>query len=110
MFTIFLGGIPIHMSQAIAAHLLGIDMTWGSTAKEVEEVGFVDEMARVLRRFRWSFLMVLTGVALILVCRFLLPRQWQITEFFAIFPLAMVLFCHAALPIVLNPALMSFSW
>ncbi|KAI6371981.1 hypothetical protein MCOR32_006027 [Pyricularia oryzae] len=110
MFTIFLGGIPIHMSQAIAAHLLGIDMTWGSTAKEVEEVGFVDEMARVLRRFRWSFLMVLTGVALILVCRFLLPTQWQITEFFAIFPLAMVLFCHAALPIVLNPALMSFSW
>ncbi|KAI6361676.1 hypothetical protein MCOR25_006420 [Pyricularia grisea] len=110
MFTIYLGGIPIHMSQAIAAHLLDIDMTWGSTAKEVEEVGFVDEMARVLRRFRWTFLMVLAGVALILVCRFLLPREWQITEFFAIFPLAMVLFCHAALPVVLNPALMTFSW
>ncbi|TLD25234.1 hypothetical protein PspLS_05818 [Pyricularia sp. CBS 133598] len=110
MFTIFLGGIPIHLSQAIAAHILGIDMTWGSTAKEVEEIGFVDEMARVLRRFRWSFLMVLAGVPLILACRFLLPREWQITEFFAIFPLAMVLFCHAALPILLNPALMSFSW
>ena len=38
LLMIFLGGVSLHVSQAILSHLLSIDMSWGATAKEVENV------------------------------------------------------------------------
>lgn len=33
LLFIFLGGISIHVSEAILAHMFEINMTWGATAK-----------------------------------------------------------------------------
>jgi hypothetical protein len=38
------------------------------------------------------------------------PIGWRITDFVAIFPMAIVWSSHIMLPIVLNPALMTFTF
>lgn len=38
------------------------------------------------------------------------PHDWRITDFVAILPMGTVTASHFLLPIVLNPALMTFSW
>ena len=35
LLTIFLGGLSLHVSQALLSHMFEINMTWGATAKEV---------------------------------------------------------------------------
>jgi hypothetical protein len=97
MFAIFLGGISLHLSQAILSHFFEIDMTWGATAKELETVRFGPEIVRILKRFKWTFLFCFVCTA-------------HITELYAIYPLANVVVCHFCLPVLLNPALMMFTW
>ncbi|KAF5376599.1 hypothetical protein D9757_009590 [Collybiopsis confluens] len=36
-FSFFFGGLSIHLSTAILAHLFSYDMTWGSTGKEIDD-------------------------------------------------------------------------
>jgi membrane glycosyltransferase len=52
--TIFIGGLSMHVSQAILCHLCGIDMSWGATAKELENTTFFKEMGKVGRKFKVS--------------------------------------------------------
>jgi len=110
MFTIFLGGISIHVSQAILCHFFEIDMVWGATAKEIEEVHFGQEIIRILQRFKWTFAYCFACTALLVVGYFFLPWDWRIDTFFSIYPLASVVVSHFALPVLLNPALMMFTW
>ncbi|KAH0556980.1 hypothetical protein GP486_005229, partial [Trichoglossum hirsutum] len=51
LMTIFMGGISIHVSQAMVFHMLGIDMSWGATAKEVEDTTFFEEIPKVIGKF-----------------------------------------------------------
>jgi len=37
LLAIFLGGLSLHVSQALLAHMFEINMTWGSTGKEVSQ-------------------------------------------------------------------------
>jgi glucan phosphoethanolaminetransferase (alkaline phosphatase superfamily) len=110
MWTIFLGGISLHVSQAILCHFFEIDMVWGATAKEVEEVHFGSEMVRILTRFKFTFVYTFVCIALILCGLYVVPWQWRIDAFFSIYPLAVVAVSHFALPVLLNPALMMFTW
>lgn len=50
LLAIFLGGLSLHVSQALLAHMFEINMTWGATSKEVEFSNFFIEIPRVLRR------------------------------------------------------------
>ncbi|KAJ9653900.1 hypothetical protein H2201_009082, partial [Coniosporium apollinis] len=52
LLCLFLGGISLHVSQALLSHMFGIDMNWGATAKEVENISFFEEIPRVLNRFK----------------------------------------------------------
>ncbi len=110
MFTIFLGGISIHLSQAILSHFLEIDMAWGATAKEMEDVNFGEEIGRIMKKFKWTFAFCFLCTALMLCGWFLFPVQWRIQTFFSVYPLATVVVGHFALPVLLNPALMMFTW
>lgn len=110
LITIFLGGISLHVSQALLCHFLSIDMTWGATAKEVEEVNFVEEIPRLFRRFKGTFVFVVLMTALIICGYYAFPYQWQIRYFASIYPLGSVIVCHFLLPVALNPALMVFAW
>ena len=54
MLAIFLGGLSLHISQALLAHMFEIDMQWGATAKEVEFSNFFIEVPKVLRKVCFS--------------------------------------------------------
>ncbi|KAI8633741.1 glycosyl transferase family group 2-domain-containing protein [Xylariaceae sp. FL1651] len=110
LMVIFLGGLSLHVSQALLCHFFSIEMSWGATAKEVEEVNFLEELPRLLRRFKGTFVFCFTMVGLIIAAFYGFPREWRITYFASIFPLGWLTTCHFLLPVVLNPALMVFAW
>jgi hypothetical protein len=85
-------------------------MSWGSTAKEVEETSFFEEMPKLIKRFRGTFLFCLGCTGLMIAGTIAFPVFWRITDFVAIFPLAVVVASHFLLPVALNPALMMFTW
>ncbi|RYP78864.1 hypothetical protein DL771_000249 [Monosporascus sp. 5C6A] len=110
LISIFLGGISLHVSQAILSHFFSINMTWGATAKELERVNFVEELPRLLRRFKGTFVFCLGAAALMICGVYAFPPQWRISYFASIWPLANIVVCHFLLPVALNPALMVFAW
>ncbi|KAK0634116.1 glycosyl transferase family group 2-domain-containing protein [Immersiella caudata] len=112
LLAIFLGGLSLHVSQALLAHMFEIDMTWGATSKEAEFSNFFIEVPKVLKKFKFSmfFAMVfIVGMVILAVAPFI-PYSWHIRDFVAILPMATVAGSHLLLPLALNPALMTFSW
>ncbi|KAL2168753.1 hypothetical protein VTG60DRAFT_6862 [Thermothelomyces hinnuleus] len=112
LLAIFLGGLSLHLSQALLAHMFEIDMTWGATAKEAEFSNFFIEVPKVLKKFKISMLFAtifIAGMIILAVAPFI-PYSWHIKDFVAILPMATVAASHLLLPLVLNPALMTFSW
>ncbi|PBP28266.1 hypothetical protein BUE80_DR000804 [Diplocarpon rosae] len=111
MLAIFLGGLSLHVSQALLAHMFKIDMTWGATSKEAEFSNFFIEVPKVLKKFWGSMAFSLVGIAgMAVLSTDLVPYDWQITDFVAILPMATITASHLLLPLALNPALMTFSW
>ncbi|PBP22111.1 hypothetical protein BUE80_DR006943 [Diplocarpon rosae] len=111
MLAIFLGGLSLHVSQALLAHMFRIDMTWGATSKEAEFSNFFIEVPKVLKKFWGSMVFSLVGIAgMVVLSTDLVPDDWQITDFVAILPMATITASHLLLPLALNPALMTFSW
>lgn len=112
MLAVFLGGLSLHVSQALLSHMFCIDMTWGATSKEAEVSNFFLETPKVLRKFKWSMGFAMTGIVtmIILAEASFVPYDWRITDFIAILPLSTVCASHFLLPIVLNPALMTFTF
>lgn len=110
MMAIFLGGISLHVSQAILCHMFSIDMSWGATAKEVEDVSFFEEIPRVILNFKWTFMFCILATLGMVLCATLLPFGWRIDFLTPIWPLGSVVVCHFLLPIILNPNLMLFTW
>ncbi|KAG6006428.1 hypothetical protein E4U21_007046 [Claviceps maximensis] len=112
MLAIFLGGLSLHVSQALLAHMFEVNMTWGATSKEAEFSNFFIEVPKVLKKFKFSMifsLLAITGTIILAVAPFV-PHNWRITDFVAILPMATVSASHFLLPLALNPALMTFSW
>ncbi|KAK4180475.1 putative glycosyltransferase [Triangularia setosa] len=112
LLAIFLGGLSLHVSQALLAHMFEIDMTWGATSKEAEFSNFFIEVPKVLKKFKFSMLfasLFIAGMVILAVAPFI-PYSWHITDFVAILPMATVAASHLLLPLALNPALMTFSW
>jgi hypothetical protein len=110
LLTVFLGGVSIHVSQALVSHMFGIDMTWGATAKEVENVTFFQEIPRVIKRFKFTFAICICWTAMLIFMSFFAPHFWRINLLIAVFPMSLVTFNHFMMPIVLNPNLMLFTW
>lgn len=114
--SIFLGGISLHLSEAIICHLLSIDMTWGATSKEATDTSFFAEIPTIMRKFRINFLFCGTVITVVIVLAGvgplgnLVPWDWQIRLFTAIWPLGSVVVSHFLLPLALNPGLMHFSF
>ena len=112
MLSIFLGGLSLHVSQALLAHMFEIDMTWGATSKEAERSNFFIEVPKVVNKFKYSIFFALFGIVgmIVLATAPFIPYDWQIKSFIAILPMSTVTASHLLLPIVLNPALMTFTF
>jgi hypothetical protein len=110
LLTIFLGGVSLHVSQALFCHFFSIDMQWGATSKEIEDISFFQALGDVVKRFKYTFAFcfVMTGVMVALA--FFVPEDWQIRLITATLPMGMVVANHFLLPIVLNPQLMTFTF
>ncbi|KJA17902.1 hypothetical protein HYPSUDRAFT_205759 [Hypholoma sublateritium FD-334 SS-4] len=112
-FLFFFGGMSIHLSTALLAHLFSYDMTWGSTGKEVELSSFWIEVPRIWQRFKLSFCICIACIAMMVVFTTeAVPFEWQIPgwNWALVIPLSLVVGCHILVPIVLNPYLMIFSY
>jgi hypothetical protein len=110
LLFIFLGGVSLHVSQALLSHMFSIDMSWGATSKEAEQVSFFEEIPRVITRFKGTIVFSFTMTAMIFTMAMIVPPLWRIEYMTAIVPLALVAISHLLLPIVLNPNLMLFTW
>ncbi|MCJ1373764.1 hypothetical protein MMC20_004993 [Loxospora ochrophaea] len=110
LLVIFLGGVSLHVSQALLSHMFSIDMSWGATSKEADNTTFFEEIPKLLKKFKFMFLFCLVTIAGIVCLATIAPPFWKINFFTAIFPLAMSVFTHMMLPIALNPNLMLFTW
>jgi len=114
LLCIFLGGLSLHISSALLAHMVGYNMTWGATTKEIEASSFFIEVPKIAKRFKFSMFFALVGIAGMVFLAFApdgwVPYYWLIRDFVAILPLATVTGSHLLLPVVLNPGLMTFLW
>ena len=112
MLAIFLGGLSLHVSQALLSHMFEINMTWGATSKEAENTNFFKEVPKILKAFKFSFLFSTIWIIMMIVfaTASFIPYSWHITDFIAILPMATVTVSHFLLPIVLNPGLMTFAF
>jgi hypothetical protein len=111
-FIIFFGGISLHVSGALLAHMFEIDVSWGVTSKELEFANFFTEVPKVAKRFKYSIAFSLFWIVAMIVLAeaTFLPWSWNIDLFVAIFPMASLCASTLLLPIVLNPGLMTFFW
>lgn len=110
LLAIFLGGLSLHVSQALLAHMFSVDMTWGATAKEVEDTTFFQEVPKLLTKFKGTFVFCFLLTGTLVANAFFVPPLWRIDTFVACFPVANLVASHFLLPIVLNPNLMLFKW
>ncbi|KAI0739936.1 glycosyl transferase family group 2-domain-containing protein [Daedaleopsis nitida] len=112
-FFFFFGGLSIHLSQALLAHMFSYNITWGATKKEVERSNFWEEVPKIVTRFRVALIIsaVMTFVMVLLTTE-AIPIGWRIPgwDWAVITPLAIVVGCHILYPILLNPWLMIFSY
>lgn len=110
LLTVFLGGISLHVSQSLVCHFLEIDMTWGATAKEVENTTFFQELPRLIKRFKFTFVFTFACTGLMIAGALAFPVFWRIDTFQAIYPLCTIVVSHFLLPVALNPGLMTFTF
>jgi hypothetical protein len=110
LLVIFLGGISLHISQALVCHFFSIDMSWGATAKEAVQIPFFTEIPHVLKRFKGTFVFCVASTITMVYLAVFAPYWWRIDTLVAIYPMATIVASHFVLPIVLNPNLMRFTW
>jgi len=88
--TLFMGGISLHISQALLCHLFSIDMSWAATSKEVENTTFFMELPKVFKKFKLTFVYCIVCSGAMIACAVAVPAEWRITSITTIWPLAMV--------------------
>ena len=75
----FFGGLSIHLSQALLAHLFSYNITWGATKKEVERSNFWLEVPKILKRFWLALVISLACCAVMVVLTTeAIPIGWRI--------------------------------
>jgi hypothetical protein len=53
--VIYFGGISLNCGKAILCHALSINLEWASTAKEMGPTGFYIGMDKMVRKFKWTW-------------------------------------------------------
>ncbi|KAG1848119.1 glycosyl transferase family group 2-domain-containing protein [Suillus subluteus] len=113
-FFFFFGGLSVHLTTAVLAHMFSYNITWGATKKEVERSNFFIEVPRIIKRFWLALLLSFAtfGMIIIFSLSSIVGVDWQIPGSYwaVILPLALVAGSHILFPIVLNPWLMIFSY
>ncbi|CCG81821.1 Putative uncharacterized protein [Taphrina deformans PYCC 5710] len=107
---IFLGGLSMHLSYALIAHMCDLNIQWGATAKTLEAQSFFVELPKIWHTFKYVYLTIFLLVVMqVYFACFAAPldRIWGIT---ANGPLIWVLVMHAFAPLILNPNAYPSEW
>lgn len=109
-FMIFFGGLPFHLLLAICAHVFGIDMSWGATAKEKATTNFWTDWPRIVDRFKWmfAFMVPMLGTMIYLGCY--ASEEASIKGLTSVVPMAVTVGSHLIFPFALNPSLLVFDF
>ncbi|EXJ78870.1 hypothetical protein A1O1_09272 [Capronia coronata CBS 617.96] len=116
VLTMFIGGLSLHLSGALIRYLLGIDMSWGATAKEATDTSFFREIPVIIKKFKYTFIYCILSIAMILTLAgigplgALVPHDWRINSFIALYPQLILVAMHFLCPLILNPGLMHFTF
>ncbi|CCG84105.1 protein of unknown function [Taphrina deformans PYCC 5710] len=110
LLVIFLGGISMHLSYALIAHMFSLKMEWGATAKSVESGTFASELPKIWSRFKWVYAIIAALVALQVVLAVAVPVKWQIFGLTSNGPLCFMLIMHAVMPFALNSNSYASEW
>ncbi|KAK9461688.1 glycosyl transferase family group 2-domain-containing protein [Lipomyces oligophaga] len=108
--SIFLGGLSWHLTLALLSHMFSINMQWGSTAKELKDSNFFQEFPKIMKGFKWMYLVMFVLIIGMFMLAFVVPWSWRISGPYVTFPLGWTICAHVLSPIVLNPQLMTFSF
>lgn len=101
--AVFFSGLAFHILTALAAHMIGYNMTWGSTNKDFKETSLRD----VIRRY-WTVYVVMTVslIAVVLASSPLVPLKWRTESFQLLIPPILLFSFHIIFPIVLDPGVL----
>lgn len=110
VMAVFFGGLSFHLSLAILAHMFQVNVSWGTTSKEKEDSNFFKEVPKILKGFKWMYLIMIPFVGGMIYLGCFAPHGWRISEVVAVVPMAVTLGCHLLLPLFLNPSLMVFNY
>jgi hypothetical protein len=60
---LFFGGISVNCAKALICHAFGIDIVWGSTAKEIGDTSFYVNLGKMIQSFKytWAICIFLSG-------------------------------------------------
>ena len=100
--VVFFGGLSIHLTKAIVCHFFSINMEWASTGKELEETGFFIGMDKILKDFKYMYIIVFSLTAMMVYLGVYAPVGWKINDFTIVLPVGNQLACHFLLPVVLG--------
>ncbi|KAI9372868.1 glycosyl transferase family group 2-domain-containing protein [Aspergillus egyptiacus] len=105
---IYFGGISLNCAKAILCHALSINLEWASTAKEMGPTGFYIGMDKMVRKFKWTWLICALIAGMMIYFAVGAPWGWTIkpgeysTATVAIVPLAIQLGSASFLPFFLG--------
>jgi hypothetical protein len=102
LIVLYFSGISFHLSKALLCHFFGVNMEWTATAKELETTGFFIGMDRIAKDFKYMYGTIFLIAGGIIYLGKYAPYGWTITDWTAIFPLALQLVCHFLLPLALG--------
>jgi hypothetical protein len=102
LFMCFFGGLSIHLSKAIICHFFSINMEWNSTAKELEATGFFIGMDKIVKDFKYMYIIVIFLAAGMVYLAIWAPAGWMVKDYTMILPVANQLVCHFFLPLALG--------
>ncbi|KAJ9474287.1 hypothetical protein PHBOTO_004353 [Pseudozyma hubeiensis] len=101
--AVFFSGLAFHVMTALAAHMFGYNMTWGSTNKDFKQSSIKD----VLRRF-WIVYVVmfvfLIGISV--AASPMISFQWRAQSYQLLIPALLLCLMHILFPIVLDPGVL----
>ncbi|ETI23905.1 hypothetical protein G647_05712 [Cladophialophora carrionii CBS 160.54] len=107
MYCFYFYGLSFHVNKALIAHIVGYEMTWEMTKKEVENSNFFMEIPKIVSKFKYMYLVMIPLAGGVIYMAFFAPLAWRITQPVAIVPMALMIVCHCSLPFVLNPHIVS---
>jgi hypothetical protein len=60
---LFFGGISVNCAKALICHAFGIDISWGSTAKEIGDTSFYVNLGKMIECFKytWAICIAISG-------------------------------------------------